>query len=160
MTNFEIHDRPQLIRYNERGATEPYDPCEVFPPELTESSRKMTRILARGGLQKHIRQFGADGRFTFHAGLTVEEAAAPGIVEAVKRSTLHDFATGDLVVIRGTTEAVEVEKVCGMFLILRSYGDGSCNAFRRVDPPHGRYSYGRIHIYKGHVEPHGRVYGS
>lgn len=154
-----IPEQPKRISYNERGATEPYDPREVFPPELTESSRKMTRILARGGLQKHIRQFGADGRFTFHAGLTVEEAAAPGTVEAVKRSTLHEFAAGDQVVIRGTTEAVEIEKVCGVFLILRSYGDGGCNAFRRVNPPHGRYSYGRIHIYKGHVEPNGRVYG-
>lgn len=159
MSRYEIHDRPQLIRYNERGATAPYDPREVFSPELTESSRKMARVLARGGLQKHIRQFGADGRFTFHAGLSLDKAAEIG-PEKVKRSTLHDFKEGDTVVIRGTSAPVEIEKVCGMFLILRSYGNGSCDAFRRVNPQHGRYSYGHIHIYKGHVEPHGRIYGS
>lgn len=147
-----IHDRPRLIRYNERGATEPYDPCEVFPPELTESNRKMARQLARGGLQKHIRHFGADGRFTFHAGLTVGEAAAPGMVEAVKRSTLHEFKEGDWVKIRGTTVAVPVVQTNGMFLFLRSYGWGGFREFYAVNPPHGTYSYGRIGIYKGHVE--------
>lgn len=114
--------------------------------------------MKRNTLQNHIRQFGADGRFTFHAGLTLEQAAEIG-ADVVKRSTLRDFKEGETVVIRGTDEAVEVEKVCGVFLILRSYGNGSCDAFRRVNPPHGRYSYGRIHIYKGHVEPNGRVYG-
>lgn len=109
----------------------------------------------RNTLNNHIRQYGADGRFTYHAGMTAEEAAAPGLVDAIKQSTLHDFKEGDMVVIRGTTEQVEIEKVCGMFLILRSYGDGGCAAFHAANPPHGRYSFGRIHIYKGHVEPTG-----
>lgn len=109
----------------------------------------------RNTLQNHIRQYGANGRFTFHAGLTVEQAAEPGLVEAIARSTLQEVKEGDAVVIRGTTEPVEIEKVCGMFLILRSYGDGSCKEFHRVNPEHGRYSYGHIHIYKGHVEPIG-----
>ena len=111
----------------------------------------------RNTLQNHIRQYGADGRFTFHAGLTVEQAAKPGLVGAVARSTLQEFKEGDAVVIRGTTKAVEIEKVCGVFLILRSYGDGNCAEFHRENPQHGRYSYGRIHIYKGHVELAGGV---
>jgi hypothetical protein len=74
--------------------------------------------MKRNTLQNHIRQFGADGRFTFHAGLSLQHAAEIG-PERVKRSTLHEFLEGDRVVIRGTTEPVEVEKVCGVFLILR-----------------------------------------
>lgn len=146
------HEQPKRISYNERGATEPYDPCEVFPPELTESNRKMARQLARGGLQKHMRQFGADGLFTFRAGLTVEEAAVPGIVDSIARSYRHKFQVGDWVVIRGTNVAVPVLQVRGVFLVLRSYGWGGFREFHAVNPPHGRYVYGRIEIYKSHVD--------
>lgn len=147
-----IHDRPRLIRYNERGATEPYDPCEVFPPELTESSRKMARILARGELPKHIRQFGADGRFTFHAGLTVEEAAVQGMVKAVKRSTLHEFKEGDTVFIRGTDIACQVEQVRGMFIVMK-WPPVTAKSFRELPVrKKGKYVYGRVEIYKAHVE--------
>lgn len=146
-----IPEQPKRISYNERGATEPYDPCEVFPPELTESNRKMARQRARGGLQKHIRHFGPDGLFTFRAGLCIEQAAEIG-AERLKRSQLHKFKVGDWVIILGTKIAVPVEQTHGMFLTLRSYGWGNCTEFHRVNPPHGRYVYGRIEIYKGHVE--------
>lgn len=111
--------------------------------------------MRRNTLQNHIRALGSVGRFTYHAGLTVEEAEEPGLAEAVQWSSLHNFQRGDIVVIRGTGEPLEVEQQCGMFLILKSYGKGTCAEFHRVEPPHGRYSYGRIHIFKGHVEPVG-----
>lgn len=105
----------------------------------------------RNTLQNHIRQYGADGRFTFHAGLTVEQAAEIG-TEAVKRSTLHEFSEGDTVVIRGTDIACPVEQVLGVFLILK-WTPVTAKSFRDLPvQKKGRYVYGRVKIYKGHVE--------
>jgi hypothetical protein len=104
----------------------------------------------RNNLQNHIRMFGPDGRFTFHAGLDLV-AAAKISCEAVKRSTLHPFQPGDRVVIRGTTTELVIEQVLGVMVVLTSYGHGTVAEFKAEQPPHGRYSYGRIKVYQGHL---------
>lgn len=111
--------------------------------------------MMRNTLQNHIRQYGADGRFTWNAGLTVEEAAEPGMVEAVKRSTLHEFKLGDIVRIRGADYACEVSNVHGDFVNIRWHKMGY--HFREWhDLPvrkKGSLHMGTVIIYKGHLEP-------
>ncbi len=111
--------------------------------------------MKRNTMQNHIRAIGSRGLFTWNAGLTVEQAQDAGLAEGIERSYRHEFKPGEVVRIRGTDEHTVVERVNGVFLTLASYGDRGFKTFYRIAPPHGRYSYGHIEIYKSHVEPVG-----
>lgn len=101
-------------------------------------------------LRHHLKAFGQIGHHTFHAGLSVEEAAAIGPDEVAGSMRLA-IKEGDVVRIRGTEDPLVVDRVNGVFVRLVSFGDRSYQAFKDAGSKWGTYSYGRIGIYKAHL---------
>lgn len=105
----------------------------------------------RSTLKNHMKRFGPDGLFTFNAGLTIEQTEEIG-VNPVKRSVLHKFKAGDLVVIRGSHVRCLVKKVLGITLILE-WPYPNWQSFYALNVPNrGRWNLGDVEIYKGHVD--------
>lgn len=105
----------------------------------------------RNSLVNHLNHLGADGLYTFNAGLTVEEGAKIG-PHNVKRSALHEFQIGDEVVIRGCPVVCKVKKVLGACMILAWPGNDWRTFYRQPAAQKGAYEYGDVVIHRGHVD--------
>ena len=105
----------------------------------------------RSNLKNHMNLFGQDGHFTFHAGLSIEQAEEIG-TERVKRSMLHKFKAGDEVVIRGCDIVCRIKKVLGIDVVLEwpVVGWRSFDAVNVVNK--GRWNLGDVNITKAHIE--------
>lgn len=106
----------------------------------------------RSTLKNHMKQFGDDGYFTYHAGLTIEQAAAIG-AETIKLAALRTLKAGDKVVIRGSDIECRIRTVLGACLVLKwPLPDWrSHDALQVVNK--GHWSYGDVLISRAHVEP-------
>lgn len=104
----------------------------------------------RNTLANHLKVFGEIGRFTWDAGRDCNDSAEID-AESYRASALRKLEPGQVVYIRGTSAPLVIERVNGMFVYMKSYGDRSVRAFREVSPSWGSYVIGRIHIYKGHL---------
>ena len=105
----------------------------------------------RNTMRSHIARFGDDGFFTYHAGLTVDEAAQID-PEKIKRSALHKFKDDDEVVIRGSDIVCRIKKVLGIDVVLK-WPSADWRTFDGVDVKHkGRWNLGDVNILKSHIE--------
>ena len=102
-------------------------------------------------LKNHMKQFGQDGHFTYHAGLSIEQARVIG-TERVKRSMLHKFKAGDEVVIRGCDIVCRVKKVLGIDVVLErpTMDWRAFDAAKAINK--GRWNLGDVNITKAHIE--------
>ena len=105
----------------------------------------------QSSLKNHMKQFGQDGHFTFHAGLSIEQAEEIG-AERVKRSMLHDFKAGNEVVIRGCDVVCRIKKVLGIDVVLEwpTMDWRSFDAVQAINK--GRWNLGDVSILKAHIE--------
>lgn len=104
----------------------------------------------RNTLANHRKVFGDLGHFTWNAGRDCNDSANIDAL-SYRESALRNLEEGQTVYIRGTSEPLVIERINGMFVYMKSYGDRSFREFQRVAPRWGTYTVGRIHIYKGHL---------